>query len=189
MFGPLPRLVNIPQSHVVGFELSGIWRPIDGLTITPSLSYSSTRIDGCDGNAPTGLPGCHNGDFFAYDYQPALQKVTGESFPGVPELQADVDAEYDWRLTGDVSAFIGGNVNYQGSDYSGLGEPGVYRVADYALLDLRAGIERGNLRVQVYGRNVTNKFYVNNKVAVVDAFTRYTGMPATYGVTVSYRFK
>ena len=38
-FGPLSALVNVPRSHVVGFELSGIWQPVPGLTITPSQLF------------------------------------------------------------------------------------------------------------------------------------------------------
>ncbi len=189
VFGPLPRLVNVPQSHVVGFELSAKWQPIEGVTITPAVSYSKNRIDGCAGEVGAGLPGCHLGNFYAYDYQPVLVNITGERYPGISEVQADIDAQYQWKLRDDLSAFVGANISYQGPNNSGFGEPTVYNVDGYALVDLRAGLERGNWRFQIWGRNVLDQFYVNNKVAVVDAFVRYTGMPVTYGVTLSARFK
>ena len=51
IFGPLAELVNVPKSHVIGFEISGAWAPesISGLTITPSVSYQNSHIDNCTG--------------------------------------------------------------------------------------------------------------------------------------------
>lgn len=52
IFGPLARLVNIPKSHVQGFELSAVLRPFDGLRIAPTIDYNKTEIDeyvGLDG--------------------------------------------------------------------------------------------------------------------------------------------
>ncbi len=190
VFGPLPILVNIPKSHVVGFELSASWRPMEGFTVTPGVSYAHTEIDGCSGgNTNLALPGCHDGNFYVYNYIPMVQNVTGEQFPGVSELQADVDAQYEWTVRNDVKAFVGANVNYQGPNNSGFGNLPILHVDGYALVDLRAGLENGNWRFQLWGRNVLDQFYVNNKVAVVDAYVRYTGMPATFGATISYRFK
>jgi outer membrane receptor protein involved in Fe transport len=42
-------------------------------------------------------------------------------------------------------------------------------------------------RFFLWGKNVTNAFYLTNVVQVGDAVIRYTGMPATWGLTVSYR--
>jgi iron complex outermembrane receptor protein len=42
--------------------------------------------------------------------------------------------------------------------------------------------------VQVWGRNVTNEWYWTAADRVNDTILRYTGMPTTYGVTLSYRF-
>ncbi len=174
IFGALPRLVNVPESHIVGFEVSGIWRPLDGLTVTPSLSYAHSNIDG---------------NFSTFNYLGAIQNVTGERLPGTPEWQGDIDAQYEWKLRDSLNAFVGANVNYQGSFNSNFGNFSVLHVDDYTLLDLRAGLERDQWRLQFWGRNVTDQFYVNNKVHVVDAYVRYAGMPATYGVTLSYRFR
>jgi len=45
------------------------------------------------------------------------------------------------------------------------------------------------LSVFLWGKNVTNRFYVNNIVELEDDVIRYTGMPITYGISVGYRFK
>ena len=47
LFGALPSLVNVPKSHVVGFELSVNYKPewLKGLTIAPAVSYQDSEID------------------------------------------------------------------------------------------------------------------------------------------------
>ena len=46
IFGSLPALVNVPESHVVGAEVVMTWKPVAGLTISPSISYADTEVDG-----------------------------------------------------------------------------------------------------------------------------------------------
>ena len=60
----------------------------------------------------------------------------------------------------------------------------------YATVDLQAGVETSDnqWRAFMWGKNVTNQFYLINVIEAEDAITRYVGMPATFGVTVSYRF-
>lgn len=55
---------------------------------------------------------------------------------------------------------------------------------------MRAGIKSNNdsWRAEVWGRNITNKYYWNGVSHVVDSFSKVAGMPATYGVTVSFRY-
>ncbi|MGA0599343.1 TonB-dependent receptor [Caulobacter sp. KR2-114] len=174
IFGALAKLVNVPKSHVEGFEVSAIWRPVAGLTLTPVVSYAHSRIDG---------------NFTQYNYLAQLQNFTGERFPGVAELQADVDAQYAWDFSDSVRGFVGVNVNYQGSSNSALGDLPRTRLPSYTLVDLRAGIEKGPIRVQVWGKNVFNRYYYTAQIHSLDTYIRYAGMPATYGVTISYRYR
>jgi hypothetical protein len=60
-------------------------------------------------------------------------------------------------------------------------------VPGYALLDLRAGMTYGNWEFQVWGRNVLDTWYWTSVYHNLDVLTRLTGMPATFGGTVSYR--
>jgi iron complex outermembrane receptor protein len=173
VFGALPSLVNVPQSHVIGFEFSGVWQPIEGLTITPSVSYQHSRIDG---------------NFSNYNYLAQIQNFTGEAFPLAPEWQADIDAQYEWPLHNDVKAFVGANINYQGATNSSFGDFAILDIPAYTLVDLRAGVEKDAWRFQVWGRNVTNQYYWTAAYHVNDADLRYAGMPATYGFTLSYRY-
>ncbi|MDR3663308.1 MAG: TonB-dependent receptor, partial [Mycobacterium sp.] len=223
LFGALPALVNVPKSHVVGFELSGVYQPewLPGLTITPAVSYQATHIDTSSKSkctpiivatlAAQGSPACVPGAFYNYDAYSQLANFSGESFPSAPAWQANVDAEYDWKITDELKAFVGVAVQYTSSTntffinktpiqpvggYNEFGIPpsGPYNhpndpnaVPAYTLVDLRAGIERGDWRFQVWGHNVGNTYYWTGAEHVNDVLLRYTGMPTTYGFTLSWK--
>jgi iron complex outermembrane recepter protein len=63
-------------------------------------------------------------------------------------------------------------------------------IHSYSLLDLRAGLESvdGHWRGQLWGRNVTDRRYIIEAADSVDTITQLTGMPATFGIDISYRF-
>ena len=175
VFGNLEALVTIPKSHIDGFELSATARPLAGLTIAPAITLVQTRIDGTFTNVnPFGVTG----------------NFAGEPFPYTPEWSGNLDVNYERPLTSSLSWFVGGNLSYQDSTNGGFGQLPELDVRSYALLDLRAGIanESRNWRVSLYGQNVTNQYYWVSADHAADAITRYAGMPATYGVRLSYRF-
>jgi iron complex outermembrane receptor protein len=204
IFGALPALVNVPHSHVIGFELTGAWTPefMHGLTITPAVSYQASRVDACSASQNVN---CGGGHFHSFDAFSHYADVNGESFPSAPTWQASVDAEYDWKIHDDMTAFVGINVNYTSATHTFFTNPtpgfdnttglhsdesqyNALAVPAYTLVDLRAGIEHGAWRAQVWGRNVTNAWYWTAADHVNDVLLRYTGMPVTYGLTISYRY-
>ncbi len=256
LFGALPALVNVPKSHVMGFELSGNYSPewFRGLTISPSMSYQYSRVDSssntkCDGSASDGfspppgqknaaIPGyitCTAGHYYNFDPYGQYADFTHEAFPSAPAWQGSVDAEYDWVVHNDYKMFIGGAVNFVSSTNTGFVNhnptpafyagatalpgytPGVnaftyltcsgatsatavgpcptnhandpLAVPGYVLVDLRLGVTHNNWTLQVWGRNVGNTWYWNSANHVNDVLIRYTGMPATYGATFSWKFR
>lgn len=186
IFGALPALVNVPNSHVQGFELSGVWEPVRGLTITPSISYSDSNIDG---------------KFVGFDAFAQLANYGGEPFPNAPKVQADIDAQYEWEFRPGVTAYVGVNVNYQDDtkgffyDRSQAGDQvsrqpvDALQIPSHTLVDLRAGIVKDAWKFQIWGRNVTDEYYWVAANHVNDVILHYAGMPVTYGATLSYRFR
>jgi len=100
------------------------------------------------------------------------------------------DVEYDFPVGGGLNAFVGGAVTYRGSSFAGFGESPEFRLPEHTLIDLRAGIEdeRGHWPVQVWGRNVTDEYYWTNVTHLTDYVSRLSAMPATYGVSLNYRY-
>lgn len=196
IFGSLPALVNVPESHVQGFELIATWLPIEGLNISPSVSWADTEVDGT----------FRNFDPFFKPGNTGTKDFSGQDFPQAPELQANLNISYNWELTNGWTAFVDANVNYQEETTSFFvdecKEPGVpctktdaeiisgdsdLPVPSRTLVDLRAGVENDQWKLWFWGRNVTDEFYWTRNAKVNDSLVRFPGMPQTYGVTVSYR--
>jgi iron complex outermembrane receptor protein len=196
IFGSLPALVNVPESHVTGFEIVATWIPMDGLKIIPSVTYADSEVDGTFRNFDA---------FFKPGVNEGTKDFSGQDFPHAPEVQANLDVSYDWEVAGGWMAFVGANVNYQDETTSFFvdecKEPGVpctktdaeiisgdsdLPIPSRTLVDLRAGIENDNWKLYLWGRNVTDEYYWTRASKVNDSIIRLAGMPRTYGITVSY---
>ena len=170
--------------------------PVDGLTITPSISYADTEVDGTFRNFDAFFSGATNS---------GTKNFSGQDFPQAPELQANLNVAYNWQVMDGWTAFVGANVNYQEETASFFvdecKEPGVsctrtdaglivgdstLPVPDRTLVDLRLGIENNNWKVWLWGRNVTDEYYWTRYSKVNDSIIRLPAMPRTYGITFSY---
>lgn len=174
-FGNLSALVSLPKSRIEGGELELTWRPTGGLRITAGATYVDSRVLSDPANA-----------FNAYGVPTSF---IGEQFPNTPRWQGVLDIEERFALGAGLTGFVGGVLSGRSSSPAALGDTPGFSIWGYTLLDLRAGVEKGAWAVQLWGRNVTNKYYITNVARVSDTNTYFTGMPATFGVTASYRFK
>ena len=180
-FGNLPYLVNVPKSRLMGAEFDVTLIPVTGLRMTMGGTYIDSKITA---PAPVASP---YGD---------LIDANGEELPVSPKWQIQEDTEYDWSIGRGLDAFVGGNVSGRsksvaalGSKTGPIGTQSQFDIDGYVLLDLRAGVSiNENYRVQIWGKNVTNKGYWNNVVHIYDTYDRITGQPVTYGITFSAKF-
>jgi len=180
-FGNLPYLVNVPKSRLMGAEFAVTLIPVTGLRMTMGGTYIDSKIIA---PAPVASP---YGD---------LIDANGEELPVSPKWQIQEDTEYDWSIRRGLDAFVGGNVSGRsksvaalGSKTGPIGTQSQFDIDGYVLLDLRAGVNiNENYRVQIWGKNVTNKGYWNNVVHIYDTYDRITGQPVTYGITFSAKF-
>ena len=189
VFGLLDQLVNVPRSKIIGAELEAAVRPIAGLTLQSSLTYTDAYIDKYMGVDLAGNP---NTDFH------------NTKMPYTSTWQARLNADYEWSVSDSMRAFLGGSVSYRSEAWASLGgerlvitnqfapagADGLFRLNPYALVDLRAGIKGPDDRwsLTLYGQNVTNELYVQNVNNAHDVIVRYVGAPATYGVTISINY-
>jgi outer membrane receptor protein involved in Fe transport len=188
--GLVPALANVPKSRVKGLELELTAAPVDGLHLSGGVTYLDAKITNYTGVNAGGI---------AADF-------SGTAIPFTPKWQLIGSADYNFPVSGSIRPFIGATVTKRTSTEAIVGNsvlavlPLDFRsavpIADidhlpgYALLDLRAGIEAedGSWRLMVFGKNVTNKYYVQNAVTAFEVVTRFTGQPATYGITFGYKF-
>lgn len=174
-FGTLPKLVNIPKSRVAGFELSTTIRPVAGLSLRGAASYINSKV---------------TRNYQTPDSGGTLVDLKGEGFPNTPKWQISGGFDYEVPVSSAINGFIGADVNYRSKTVAAVGSDPRFAIDSYALLNMRAGIKSNNdsWRAEVWGRNITNKYYWNGVSHVVDSFSKVAGMPATYGVTVSFRY-
>lgn len=176
-FGNLPRLVNIPKSRINGAELQATLRPVSGLRITAGGGYYDTKVQQDPGGA-------------VIDAFGRPTSFVGDALPATPKWQITGDAEYGTDVSANVRAFVGGGLTYHSSAFSVFGENPELLLPAYTIYDARIGIEAADSswRAQLWGRNLTNKFYYLSIQHGTDAISGITGMPATYGITLSYRY-
>ena len=175
-FGSLPGLVSVPKSRATGVELDITVRPTSDWYVSVGGSYVATKVESkFSALGPLASSGSVD--------------VQGSSFPNTPKLNFLTDTEYRFPLVDDWQAFVGGNATYRSGSVSTFAAPSEFDIPSYTLLDARAGVQRtdGKLRVWLWGKNITDRYYWTHVDHVLDTVTRITGMPATYGISASWR--
>ncbi len=175
-FGNLPGLVTIPKSSIRGGEVEIQARPADGLSLTFGATYVDSKVDG---------------DYSIPDPYGRIVNLNGQQFPNTPKWQIVSDGEYRLPVSDALEVYAGAGVKYRSSSYAAFGQRTLFAIKSYALLDLRAGVQSrdGVWNAQIWGRNVTNKRYLLSASHSVDTVIQLIGMPATYGLTLGYRFR
>lgn len=190
IFGVLDSLDNIPKSRMMGFELDGTYSPVPGLVLGASGAILDSKITEFVGPSTAGNP---------VDY-------SGAVIPYTPKYQLRLSAEYKWEM-GAAEPFVGvvfstrskAIANIGGaralvmtSDFaSSVPVDETYTIPGYSLVDVRAGasFNNGQWSVMVFGKNVFDKYHLTNIFTDYDTIARFAGPPATYGVTVGFKFQ
>ncbi|RXR29517.1 TonB-dependent receptor [Sphingobium fluviale] len=173
--GPFNALINLPKASVKGAELNIDWRPVRNLKLNAAGTYLKTQVEN---------------SLLTQDTLGNPIDVKGEALPNTPKWQLTGDAEYSFPLGSSLDAYVGGSVSYRSSAFANFGEQPDLLIDKYALVGLRAGLTDADnrWRVQIWGQNITNKYYSTNIGRQVDTLTRFAGMPATYGVTLGFTY-
>lgn len=191
LFGLLQQLQNVPESRIMGAEADISWVPMDGLTLTGSLSYLDTEVE----------------KFASTDIYGDDQDFSGDRLPFAPEWTVVMDVDYRRPLgqRGDRQLFMGFTYNYRTDADAYIGgsriplpdRPDIRTLYDrpfiidgYTTLDARLGLQmlESGLTLTAWGKNLFDEFYATNLVSNSDVVMRMVGQPRTYGVTVSYDF-
>lgn len=175
VFGTLNSVVTVPKSRVTGVEFEAVVRPIEGLIVRGGTTYIDSQV---------------TGDFLALDSVGVAVNRKGESFPGTPKWASIGDIEYELEFSSDWNAFVGGNVAYRSKSRTYFGGSPLFHIPSYTLVDLRVGFgsRDDRYRVQFFGRNIFDKYYVLIAQQTMDNVTRVAGMPATYGISFTARY-
>lgn len=186
VFGLLEKMLNVPKSYVFGLEGELVAKPVEGLRISASGTYLKSKVTSDYSATPDGLA--------IYNAAGYTGNFKGSVLPFTPRWSGNVDAQYNFPVSGSLNAFVGGGLTYQSRQNTTFQNPALpaadFNINGYALLDVRAGVstEDGRWRITAYGRNITDKSYVTAVSTLLDTVIRYRGKPAVYGVSVAYRY-
>ena len=186
VYGLLEKLINVPKSRVIGAETDIQTVPIRGLRLSLAATYLKSKVTDSFSVTPDGSK-VYNAEGFTGDFKDA-------KLPYTPQFSASADAEYEWSMGGKYSPFLGLTVFHQGSQNATFANATLpapdFDIDGYTTLDVRTGVRSADNKwaVTAYVHNVTNKYYVTSVSFYLDAFQRFTGLPAIYGVNLHYNF-
>ncbi len=175
VFNRLNALVSVPKSRVQGFEADVDLRPVGGLSLRASATYVDSKVTSSFNN------------FTVYGVAADFQ---GSEFPNTPRWQANGSIDYRTAISGTLDAFLGGSVTYRGTSNSDFIKDDRLTVPAYTLFDAIAGVEShdGRWRLQLWGRNLTDKLNYSTIVVRQEARVRTVGLPRTFGITAGFRY-
>jgi iron complex outermembrane receptor protein len=175
IFGPLQQLVSIPKSNIKGVDFDVTTKPIPAVTLGVQGTYLKSDVEGSFVGT-TALGGTAN--------------FGGDPFPNTPKWQMAASAEYSWGIGGNLSLYTSTWVTYRSGTYGDFVSEPLLRIPSYPLVDAYAGIRSDDRKwsAQLWGHNLTDRYYWTTQVANVEGIVRYAGLPATYGFSVAYRY-
>ncbi|WP_452655652.1 TonB-dependent receptor [Sphingomonas bisphenolicum] len=184
-FGILDVLQNIPKSKVKGFETSLSAAPVQGLTLTATYTYLDAKIKEFQGINGGGVAADFSGSTIPYTSKHSLDLGVRFQAPVSNSLNGFVDVNYMYRSSS--YAVIGGDINPPNARPN---DTCLFCMRSYALVNGSIGVKSADDRwsAAVWGSNIFNKYYWTNVIANYDTIIRFTGRPATYGVTVSLKY-
>lgn len=145
LIGNESAIENAGSARSEGFDASGTFTPIRGLTLGASLTYADAIL-----TAPIASIGV----------------VSGARLPYVPMWAGSLSVAYVRPLAGPWDGFIGGGWRYTGSRYSapeGAYSNGVpsnpqgVEASAYGVLDLHLGARTHDFSVSLFAKNLTDR--------------------------------
>jgi iron complex outermembrane receptor protein len=160
---------NAANAEVKGLETDIIWAPAsaEGLTVSAGLSVLDTEITDT--------------------LTTSTDVVTGDSLAFAPELQANVQARYEWQMSG-MTAHIMPHLAYSDESYSDIVRINRDLMASWTMLGLTAGVTTDTWGAELFIDNLTDeraelaRNYINDRERV--SYSR----PRTMGVRMTYNF-
>jgi iron complex outermembrane receptor protein len=167
-----------------GVELDATWTPWRGFTFSPNFTYTDAALtQNLPPPSSTVTP---------------LAGLVGDQLPYTSKVAGNISLQQNFVLTGNLSAYVGGNYSYVGSRLSAFetnspSAPGPrFALPGYGLLDMQGGlILAEDWRLNLYGRNLGDKRGViaaSNRNGTAQPTANFT-QPRTIGFEVEYNFR
>ncbi|MBS0412333.1 MAG: TonB-dependent receptor, partial [Proteobacteria bacterium] len=160
---------NGGRATIRGVEGNLTLEPVAGLKLDGSLAFADGKLDE---TIPGGL-----GD-------------KGDRMPATPRWSGALSGEYAWTVAGDWKAFGGFSATFVGARTFGFAHNVIYTqyaMPAYALVNLRAGVRRGDLELSGFLRNAGDE-RAQIGVSTIGGVTVDVVRPRTFGLAVSLKY-
>ncbi|MEM1191672.1 MAG: TonB-dependent receptor [Pseudomonadota bacterium] len=175
------RTENAGESTIWGFELETSYTPTDRTQLYASIGYADTEFDDfCSISSiePT-LPDCEVDGVIGKD-------ISGNDFALSPDWTVAIGGEHFFS----DKWYLQANATYQDSSFSDIENRERLGADDIFLVNASFGYRSESFDVRVYGRNLTDEFYVLSRFD--DSGTGGVGIlpgtPREYGIILSKYF-
>ncbi|HUO11861.1 MAG TPA: TonB-dependent receptor [Caulobacteraceae bacterium] len=175
LIGDQSPLENGGRARSDGFDFSGSYSPIEGLTLGATLSYTNAVLT---------------------EPIPSLGTLAGARLPYVPLWSGSLTADYSVPIAGPWRGFIGGDYRPIGSRFSvvqgsaSAGATGLVPVGADNVVDLHFGVRTHDLTLSVFAKNLFNEHaFLPPEVDFFNlVVTAPVLQPTTVGVSIDKSF-
>jgi iron complex outermembrane receptor protein len=182
---------NAASATTRGLELEFITMPFEGLRVQGSFALLDAKYNDFPEAAS---------DLVDPTFDPDNSTVnrSGESFPGVPQMQTHLGVQYSFEINPGIESMRGwitprfdwsyqSEVHFYGTELLEAYQPG------YHLLHLRLSYDfmDDNAQFALWGKNITGTEYINHVTPVASTMgtvLQFYAPPASWGAELSYRF-
>lgn len=174
----LSKLVNVPESEVLGAELELQWQAADGLYVGAGVTYidsEAIEFTDLDPNATSAAD---------------VIDLAGYSFPLSPEWTANWIVNYEMDISDSLVAAVGIDGSYASETTAAWTIDPLFALDSYHLTNLRASVGAADdtWKIMAWVRNANNTHYATSVDKSVDFITQFNGMPRTYGLEFTYNW-
>ena len=163
---------NAGDATSKGFEFDLKAKPMAGLTLGASAGWVKAEL--------TNDAGLQNG---------IVGAVAGAQVQGVPKYNAAVNAQYNFAVFGERSAFVAGGVQWVGPSKGSLNpEQTDYQRPAYHTADISAGISFDSYKLSVFVKNALDTDTVIQHPQVASIVQGYRVAPRSIGMSVAAKF-
>ena len=167
------RIVSAGDLDITGFEADLTFAATDNLTLVAGLVLLDHELDGITLACYTGqteAQGCDlsggnvNMDDMT-DWQDGEQDISGSPSTNTPDTSINLAASYVMPMANrPYDFFATANYSYRSEVQFSLNQDPLASQDGYGLLDLTVGVtdKDGKYEFQLYGKNVTDEFYVSD---------------------------
>jgi outer membrane receptor protein involved in Fe transport len=139
----LTEIRNAGKAKMKGVETDLSFAATEGLTLNAAAAYTDAQLD----------------EDYVPDPSAPPAAVKGTTLPVTPKFRGSLTARYEWSLGG-MDAHVQGALAHTGSAWPDLQQADrdvVGKLPAYTTVDLAAGVERDNWRLEAYVKNLLDE--------------------------------